>query len=141
MGLCCSHGAWNRSYGGFLGFRSAICYALGGSFPEIYQSRNGKWDYYCRFPHPTDDRPMCWWWGVDHKSYPGLRRLMTHSDANGWLHPATCRRIAAELPPLVPKMQEFARLYWPAWDFAALADQFIAGCQRAADANERMTFG
>ena len=127
MGLDTSHDAWHGAYSAFDSWRSAICSAMGGKWPQGHNS------------------DMRWYWGpgFSKETHPGLRCLLCHSDCDGEIDPATCALLADELTALLPFMD--------AWGlgcghiaqrggYADVTRTFIQGCRRAAAANEPLEF-
>lgn len=142
MGLDTSHGAYNGSYSGFSHFRDAICFALDGSYPTASRIIDGKQTFVCLRPNPEGDKPGYWYWGKgrNRRTNPGLWQLMNHSDCDGYLSPSTCRKIAAELPPLYAKIEEYQDKAAPDGWYLAKAKKFTQGCMEAAEKNQRLRF-
>lgn len=113
MGLDCTHGAWSGPYSAFNRWRRKVAAACGGSFP----GRN----FYDPAVVPEAHRE-------------GAALFLGHSDCEGILAPAECRKVAAFLRWVAPRVPEQGR---PDRDFAL---QFAAGCERAAAAGEDLLF-
>lgn len=73
------------------------------------------------------------------EGYPGITVFLAHNNSYQWIEPETCTQIANDLEGLLPQLEDassegYARLH------VELARKFIAGCRKAAAANEPLTF-
>lgn len=125
MGLSCSHDAWDGAYSAFQRFRIQVIEAVGGKYTRT-GSASFSWTY--------DDEVL------PQEHVRGLSALIDHSDCDGHLEPDDCRRLAAALRWLAPRL--------PAVGFGVLSScgsrgaalRFADGCERAANAAERLEF-
>ena len=133
MGLDVSHDAFSGAYSAFNRLRQVIAKSFGGSFP------------------PHEDKSLdeeAWYWGPGHDpaTTPGLAEFMRHSDCDGEISPEACANIADELEVLLPKIAEVAPAELSGHiardgGYVEAVKRFMAGCRRAAEANEPLEFG
>lgn len=111
MGLNCSHGAFDGSYGLFKNLRDSVLEAIGGK-----SIGNG----YIEIP---DEFSV------------GIVEFLTHSDCDGYISAEMCEKVAYELEndvlPLMVKSSELQR---------DLLVKFINGCKLASKNNEKLMF-
>ena len=107
-----SHDAFSGSYSVFQRFRLAVAAAYGMKY---------KMDYF----YPD--------------GHPGLTAFLSQNSSGQWIEPESCTRIANELGALLPHLED-ASPGDSARSHADHARQFIAGCRKAAEANEPLTF-
>lgn len=150
MGLCCTHDAFDGSYGSFNRLRQAVCHATGGSFPpdwvfmsdgEPKRGPDGRELLNAAF---SADRFHCGD-GYTPEKYPGLFAFLDHSDCDGEISPDMCAKVADDLESLLPKVEALgwtSREWLTQYDgsFVRAVRQFIAGCRAAAAADEPLDF-
>lgn len=136
MGLDTTHDAFHGSYSAFDRFRSVVADATGGSWP----------------PHATEFGPAgesldpdMWYWGAGYNrhSHPGLAVFFNHPDDEGEISPDDCVKVANDLEALLPTIDAFGMgggHIERDGGYGAIARKFIAGCRKAAAANESLVF-
>ena len=153
MGLDVSHDAFHGAYSAFNRFRQFICAVMGegNSFPphfvfteegDLERDDDGRVKYVEGFSEDyfyivLEDYPR--------ESNPGLYAFLEHSDWDGDISPEMCIKVADELEALLPAAEQ---LKWRAdghigrdGGYVAVMKRFIAGCRKAAEANEPLRFG
>lgn len=130
MGLDTSHDAFHGAYSAFNRFRQAVAKAIGGSFP---------------FHDDTSLDNKLWYWGDGYgkESHPGLHCFFMHEDCDGEISPEDCARIADELEPLLPEIDEMGMgggHIESQGGYGSVTRKFIAGCRLAAESNETLVF-
>lgn len=116
MGVTISHGAWNGSCSAFNQMRRWVASQVGINLNEYA----GYWD-----STGTKDLNT-----LDHDLQP----LLNHSDCDGILTPAECRRIIKGIKEALSNASDKSCVEY-GW-----ASHFLAGCVRAVNAEEEMTF-
>lgn len=147
MGLDCSHDAFHGAYSAFNSFRSAVCRAVGGTYPphwlrtydgDIAKDESGR---------PLRDLSLedgMWYVPDDftRDKHPGLYEFLEHSDCDGSISPAMCSVIADELEPLLDKMpQESHGHIERDGGYRAVLKRFIDGCLAAHLEGKPLRFG
>ena len=140
MGLNCSHGAFDGSYGSFNRFRQAICYVIGGSYPPHNNSNH------LLFSDNQQPDENIWYWGYGYspESHPGLYLLLSHSDCDGEISPEDCLKVATDLEKLIPRLEELGLNgghIERQGGFAGVCRKFVDGCKKAAELGEPLVFG
>lgn len=151
MGLDCSHDAFHGAYSAFNRLRQFVCAATGpeGSFPPHYLYKTGGGlqegsDGMLLRRRDLDEGKFYIGDEYDRETHPGLWEFLTHSDCDGEISPEMCVKVADDLERLLPSMEA---LGWESHGhiaarggFVEVARKFIAGCRRAAAANEPLDF-
>ncbi len=123
MGLDVSHDAFSGAYSAFSRFRHALAQATGGEYGmELW--RFGP--------------------GYSNKTHPGLYAFFCHSDCDGEIEPELAGKLADEMEALLPHMDKLGSGGGHIdrdGGFGNVTRMFIAGCRRAAEANEPLLFG
>lgn len=125
MGLDMSHDAWRGAYSAFNRFRKAMADVCGVTWPDFL---NGD--------------SMVYFNDFDPETHPGLAEFFTHSDCDGEITPELCAKLADEMEPLLPQLDEMSGAggHLALLGFGGAARRFIAGCRAAAAANEPLRF-
>lgn len=129
MGLDISHDAFHGAYSAFGGFRSKVCAAMGGTWPEMPSAI------------------MTWYWGDGYsaETHPGLCALLCHSDCDGeigWIEAALLGNELEALLPEIAKQEDgtYGHIQRQG-GYEAVTKKFIAGCRAAFSLKEPLTFG
>lgn len=166
MGLKCSHQAFRGTYGEFHRFRQVVANAAGGSMPPHYKSKGkGIFDFNDEgqliIDDTLEDHEVYLPEDIrqDEKNI-GLFVFLLHSDYEGEISPDMCFLIANSLIKLLPVIKATNYPFipkkkipdltikgvvhniqqWHNESYSDIAEKFIRGCQRAADANEPLLF-
>ena len=110
MGLNCTHGAWDGSYGWFHSMRTAVAEAAGGGFIDGHEA---VFEFDAAF------------------DTGGLRKFLSHSDCEGEIDPKTCKLVADDLMNILDKVAG----YW-----RPRVKQFADGCLSAHERDEPLEF-
>lgn len=83
-------------------------------------------------------------YGMDYflpDGHPGLSAFLAQNGSEKWIEPELCARIADEFAALLPHLEAASvSAEAGARPHARLARAFVAGCKKAAEANEPLTF-
>ena len=134
MGLDCSHGAFNGSYGAFNRFRKAVATCLGGSYPPHEdKSLNDKFWY---FPEdPVDDRTR-----------QAMVLFFSHSDCDGSFAPGEALVVAKLIESVLDNLDEYESKNPSAGHilrdggYRQVAEKFTKGCRLACRELEYLEF-
>lgn len=145
MGLACSHGAFEGSYGDFLRLRKAVCKTLGGSYPPHYKEGTEIESNMLPDIDETMDEHMFYLPDeITKEKYPGLWEFLTHSDYNGSIKPSMCKKVAHDLESIVlPQIEEYDPILHRCvekWTCVYMLTNFIAGCRQAHKERRSLLF-
>lgn len=148
MGLDVSHDAFSAAYSAFNRFRQEIGRACGVDFPPHYEfeadgrlkERGGRVVYKAGLDNDMIYFPD----EMSPENAPGLREFFIHSDCDGYISPEMCVKVADELEALIPKVEALnspdGGHIGRDGGYVAVLKKFIAGCRKAAAANEPLEF-
>lgn len=130
MGITISFGGFHGGYHSFNMFRQAVARAIGGSYP----------------PHDDPELdPKRWYWKTsgDGERYPGLTVFFTSDDSGCSILPRDCRKIAAEMEPLIPILDTYG--LGPSHiarqgGYGQCARNYIAACREAVRLRRRLLY-